>query len=370
VPYTFCKKIPYTVCKQVPYTVCKQVPYTVCTKVPFTVTECVPTTVCKKIKVRTCEDVCVSKARRVPVTVCEDVCPHESLLSRLFKKHLGCSAPCEGGCSTGREDDLPARSRFYWHVIAEGAYNFGMRNLIFVRCASFTAFLAATLVAQGCDGGGQEREAAKAETTAAGPKKVKVGDNVVLEIDGDKRRVLLNARVCLREGQLEQLLCRKNTKEHEAILSADLDARDIHQALLLAKAEAGSPVKYAPKFRAPRGTTIKITLQYEDKGKLVSASARSWIMDQKTKKELASDWVFAGSQLVENSLEKDKKFYLANEGDVICVSNFEGAMLDLPIKSDKDWSNAHYQAFTEHIPPVDTKVVVILEPVLEAPKGK
>ena len=41
----------------------------------------------------------------------------------------------------------------------------------------------------------------------------------------NKRRVLVNAEVCLREGQLELFLCRKQTKEHEAILAADVDAR-------------------------------------------------------------------------------------------------------------------------------------------------
>src|SRR6516164_5715240 len=73
-------------------------------------------------------------------------------------------------------------------------------------------------------------------------KKVQVGPNVFVEIQGEHRRVLVNARVCLREGALEQLLTRKNTKEHEAVLAADVDARKIHEALLLAGAAEGSVV--------------------------------------------------------------------------------------------------------------------------------
>src|SRR5205807_3887545 len=133
-----------------------------------------------------------------------------------------------------------------------------------------------------------------------------------------RRRVLVAAVVCLREGPLEQLLCRKNTKEHEAVLSADVDARDIHTALVAARAEPGSPVRFEPTYRPARGTTIKVSVQYEEKGKQVTVPARSWVKNLKTGKELDTDWVFAGSRLVENPLDKDKpKYYLANDGDVI-----------------------------------------------------
>src|SRR5207248_822796 len=79
-------------------------------------------------------------------------------------------------------------------------------------------------------------------------KKVEVGKNVFMEIDGDKRRVLVHAVVCRRVDQLEQFLCKKMTKEHESILAADVDAQLIHTALLAAGAEAGSPVKFQPKY--------------------------------------------------------------------------------------------------------------------------
>ncbi|MHB1424154.1 MAG: YdjY domain-containing protein [Gemmataceae bacterium] len=202
-------------------------------------------------------------------------------------------------------------------------------------------------------------------------KKVRMGKNVFLEVLPDKkRRVLVSAEVCLREGQLEQLLCRRNTKEHEAILSADADARQIHAALLAAEAEPGSPVRYVPKYRPASGTTIKVSLQYKDHDKLTTVPARSWIKNARDNKLLESDWVFAGSRLVTNPLDPEKKHYLANDGDVICVSNFETAMLDLPIKSPKDDADRVFVANTERIPPLETKVVVILEPVVDAKKEK
>jgi hypothetical protein len=57
--------------------------------------------------------------------------------------------------------------------------------------------------------------------TAAEVKRVEVGKNVVLEVQGTQRRVEVRASACLREGQLEGLLTRKGTKEHEYILAAE-----------------------------------------------------------------------------------------------------------------------------------------------------
>src|SRR5687768_13726115 len=92
--------------------------------------------------------------------------------------------------------------------------------------------LGASLILLGCvdaDPPAKQVPAKKAETLA---KKAPVGKNVYLEIEGDKRRVLVQAQVCLRQGQLEQFLTRKRTKEHEAILAADIDARDVHTGLM------------------------------------------------------------------------------------------------------------------------------------------
>jgi hypothetical protein len=204
-------------------------------------------------------------------------------------------------------------------------------------------------------------------------------------VDGQKRRVVFNAYVCFREGPLEQLLCRKNTKEHEAILAADVDARDLHKALLLTGAEPGSTVRYEPKFTAPSGTPIRVTLRYEEnpktessppstlhpppstpaRGKTVTIPAQEWVRDRQSRKALDQNWVFAGSVFFPDTFEKDgPPLYGANGGDVICVSNFEDAMLDLPINSSKDNSELEFEAWTDRIPELETKVVVILDPIL------
>lgn len=216
----------------------------------------------------------------------------------------------------------------------------------------------------GCESS-SEPPASAPKPKAPEPKKVLVGPNIWLEVQGKDRRVIVSAEICKREGPLEVLLCRKTSKEHESILSADVDGRTIHKALNLAGAKEGSPVQFVPKYQAAKGDAIKVFVQYEDQGKLRKIDARTWIRNAKTRKELETDWVFAGSQLVPNPLEKDKPpIYLANtDGYFIGVSNFETALLDIPILSSKDDADRVYEAWTDRIPPEGTKCAVVLEPI-------
>jgi hypothetical protein len=196
-----------------------------------------------------------------------------------------------------------------------------------------------------------------------------MGKNVVLEVPPDgTRRVRVQAVVAFREGPLEMLLCRTNTKEHESVLAADIDARDVHTALLAAGAKAGGPVQFDPKYQPAHGSTIKVSVEYEADGKTVTVPARSWVRDTKTQKDLAYDWVFAGSVLFRDPDDPQKPpLYAANSGDVICVANFPDAMLDLPVNSPQEDADRQYEAFTDRIPPLGTKVTVILEPAEKKP---
>src|SRR5262245_8416505 len=81
-----------------------------------------------------------------------------------------------------------------------------------------------------------------------------------LWFDPREKQLVVKARVVLREGPLEHLLCLKGTKEHEAILATDAPPRQIHAGLLLTGAEPGHPVRFVPKFEPPAGTPVAIEL--------------------------------------------------------------------------------------------------------------
>lgn len=205
----------------------------------------------------------------------------------------------------------------------------------------------------------QDKEQAKKDAR----KQVMVGRNVFVEIENKKVvRVLVQAKVCLRQGSLEHLLTRRRCKEHEAILAADIDARDLHTALLLTGLKAGKPVVFDPKEVPPSGPAVKITLAYKKDGMEVKMPAQQWIRHAQTKKDLKADWVFVGSQFMGEKDNPARVHYLANDGDVICVANFEAALLDVAILSTASGVN-DYEAHSEHIPALDTPVLVILEPM-------
>ncbi|HLJ94519.1 MAG TPA: YdjY domain-containing protein [Gemmataceae bacterium] len=214
------------------------------------------------------------------------------------------------------------------------------------------------------------KAAAGQPAKGAPSKQVPLGKGVWFEAEGNRRRVLVEATVCLREGGLECLLCRRHSKEHESILATQADARDIHAALLAAGAKPGSPVQYVEKkgevvIVPPTGSRIKILVRYEAKGKVVTVPAQSWILNAKTKKDLEDEWVFAGSQFLPGlNEEKQKPVYAAtSDGSYICVYNMPYAMLDLPVNNpNKDPEIRELQPQTERIPPIDTKVILILEP--------
>lgn len=99
---------------------------------------------------------------------------------------------------------------------------------------------------------------------------------VLLDLEG--KRLLLRTKVCLQEGVLEMLCCKKQTKEHESILSIDSDAKAIHAGLLAIGAKVGTPVKFSPKFQPPQGQKLNIFLQWKDKkGKFHREPAQSWV---------------------------------------------------------------------------------------------
>jgi hypothetical protein len=184
-------------------------------------------------------------------------------------------------------------------------------------------------------------------------------------VDPKNKRVVVDGVVCLREGQLEMFACPRGTKEHESIVAADTKAHVVHAALLAVGAEAGSPSQFQPTYQPASGSEIEITAIWTDKdGAVHRDRAQDWVRNVKTGKPLEYPWVFAGSGFWVDETTCQKR-YMAEAGDFICVSNFPSAMLDLPVESTQANEQLLFQANTERVPPVGTKVRLVL-----TPKGK
>ncbi|HUE17239.1 MAG TPA: YdjY domain-containing protein, partial [Planctomycetaceae bacterium] len=87
-------------------------------------------------------------------------------------------------------------------------------------------------------------------------------------------------------------------------------------------------------------------------------------------RQLDAGWVFVGSGYYVDE-KTGEKSYLAEGGDLICVSNFPTAMLDLSVKStDKQDEGLLFEPWTERVPPRGTEVTMELVPVFDKPVAK
>lgn len=190
-----------------------------------------------------------------------------------------------------------------------------------------------------------------------------------LWFDREGGRLILLARVVLREGALEHLLCKRNSKEHEAILATAAAPKMIQAGLLLTGAEIGHTVRFRDdKIEPPAGTAVAIDLEWNEGGTIQRASAREWIVDLKGR-TLTNDWVFAGSN-THTDPDTGKTYFGADDGDLVTVVNFPSSLLDLPIESSADDASRNFQARTAVIPPLGTPVIVRLTPRLDKDKKK
>jgi len=83
-------------------------------------------------------------------------------------------------------------------------------------------------------------------------------------LDTANKKVVLRGQLCLREGLLEMLICKSQTKEHESIISIDAEAYTIHAALVALGAKPGTPVRFQPEYQPPTGQKIEIYIGWTD----------------------------------------------------------------------------------------------------------
>jgi hypothetical protein len=249
------------------------------------------------------------------------------------------------------------------------------------RCVAVTiTVLSWSLIAVGITTAtaGDDRTEAKSNTPAGAADKEarsgkdrlkKLADN--LWIDPENKWVILDGEVCMRKGPpLELFACLKGTKEHESIVAVEVKAYMVHAALLSVGAKPGKAVQFQPKYVAATGPEVEILVLWTDAaGKRQKQRAQEWIRDIKTQKPMKHPWVFAGSGFWVDEMTGERT-YLAEGGELICVSNFPSAMLDLPIESSQSNDALTFEALTENIPPEGTKVRLVLMPKIDKGKDK
>lgn len=191
----------------------------------------------------------------------------------------------------------------------------------------------------------------------------RIGKEEEIWIDTKAKEVIIAGHVCLNQGPLEMFICPEHTKEHESVIAAHATALQVHLALTALGFDPGSATSWDPEYRAAYGPTIKVTLKWQDRESKTTktALANQWIRDVKTEKAMEHLWVFGGSQFWEDP-DTDERIYYGDSGELICLSNFSTATIDVNVESSQSNDGLLFEAFTENIPPVGTKVYAIIKP--------
>ena len=185
------------------------------------------------------------------------------------------------------------------------------------------------------------------------------------------KSVVLLGRIAQRERMLELFACRIGSKEHESIVSIRVKPHLIHAALIMAGAEPGKPVQMRPTFVPPSGDEIEIKVRWRDvdskEGEFNEVFAQDWVFDNAKSTEaepqsMSTHWVFTGSMFYKT--EEGEEHYIADDtGELFGLSNFVGAILDVPIQSSEANDDLLFSCFTERIPEIGTPLTLILTPV-------
>jgi len=232
------------------------------------------------------------------------------------------------------------------------------------RLATLTGVV--TLVCWGGWGQGfcraEEREA-PSPSVDRHPELKRLSPTAEVWVDLPGKRAVVGGVVALDRGPIEFFACPRQTKEHESVIAVKSTAQLVHTSLLAIGLEPGKPVSFDPTYTQATGPRVRVLLRWQDKaGDWQESDARDWIRDTRTGKALTTDWVFAGSSIWKDP-QNGHPYYQADGGDLICVSNFPTATLDLPIESSQSNEALLFEAFAGRVPPRGTPVDLIFSAV-------
>ena len=113
---------------------------------------------------------------------------------------------------------------------------------------------------------------------------------------------------------------------------------------------------------------MRVEVRWTDaEGKPQKRDAKDWVRNTRTGKPLETDWVFAGSSFWRDEATGEE-YYQADGGDLVCVSNFPTAMLDLPIASSQSNEALLFEVFDSRVDPESKELTAAIEKALEKAK--
>jgi glyoxylase-like metal-dependent hydrolase (beta-lactamase superfamily II) len=184
-------------------------------------------------------------------------------------------------------------------------------------------------------------------------------------LDTRNKQVIVGGRVCFRDGPLEMFACPRHTKEHESIVSTMSNGEIVHVGLLATGAVPGKPVQWDPGFVAASGPVVHVTVVWTEDGERREIRAQELITDMVHNTPMQQEFVYCGSGEWRDPDNPSYREFWADSGDLICVSNFSTALMDVQIESSSAEGGLMFHANPDKIPGLGTPVLLFLKPELD-----
>ncbi len=180
-----------------------------------------------------------------------------------------------------------------------------------------------------------------------------------VRIDWQRRLVEVDVEVVLRDGALELLACSPRTREHESILTVRARPMHVFQAMGLIGLKPGEPARYDQKQDrrlAPTGEALHLQVSCGKGNEKRALPVERWLLDVRHGRSPERiNWVFAGSRTFQ-----DGRFAADVDGTVVCVVDFESALIAPGSLHSADTELLWLAADTEVIPPIGTPCTLLI----------
>lgn len=181
-----------------------------------------------------------------------------------------------------------------------------------------------------------------------------------IKIDWQRRLLYVDAVVVLREGPLELIACSPKTREHESLFVVSARPSSIFQAMGLIGLTHGSPVRYdkeSERLLPPTGQRVRIRIRLgtNQSDRVVSVEQLMGLTGRRKTPE-STAWVFSGSRLYH-----DGSFGADLDGTVICVVDFDTALISVGALHSADNELLWLEANTSMMPSLGTKCTILVD---------
>ena len=196
-----------------------------------------------------------------------------------------------------------------------------------------------------------------------GPHTFAIG---LVRLDSAAREIRFPAKVNMRDGLLEVVVCTEQGKLHESVLVSPISPMHLHTALLLLGLEPGrnpgwyvsaDPALREENWDGPSGALVDVHVRWETPEGVREVRAEELLQDQRTGRAMSkTSWVFIGS-----NVDGQGVYAAENLGSIVTNYHDRTAVLDNPLDIGRvdDFSFAR----TELIPAMGTPVEIRIVPV-------